>query len=121
VRSILALNDADGWKPPIVLTEAVRGEGVAELWEQVCLHRRYLEENDLIAARRGASLAREVFAVASARAKAHLEQAVAGDAELARLLEQVKRRELDPLTAVREIMEKVFRVEHVDGDGAEPR
>jgi hypothetical protein len=33
----------------------------------------------------------------------------------------VQRRELDPLTAVREIMEKVFRVGDGDGDRPEPR
>jgi hypothetical protein len=52
-----------------------------------------------------------VFAVASSRAKSHLEAAVAEDPELRRLLEAVKRRELDPLTAVREIMEEVFKVD----------
>jgi hypothetical protein len=36
---------------------------------------------------------------------------VAGDEELRRLLELVERRELDPLSAVREIMQKVFRIE----------
>jgi hypothetical protein len=51
-----------------------------------------------------------VFAVASARAKTHLEQAVADDPELRRLLEEVQERRLDPLTAVREILRKVFRV-----------
>jgi hypothetical protein len=51
-----------------------------------------------------------VFAVASARAKAHLEQAVADDPELRRLLDEVQARELDPLTAVREILEKVFHL-----------
>ena len=56
-----------------------------------------------------------MFAVASARAKAHLEQAVADDPELRRLLDEVQQRELDPLTAVREIMEKVFRI---DGDAS---
>ena len=55
-------------------------------------------------------LAAEVFAVASARAKVHLERAVAGDPELRRLLDEVQSRELDPLTAVREILEKVFRI-----------
>jgi hypothetical protein len=35
---------------------------------------------------------------------------VSGDPELERLLELVHRRELDPLTAVREILEKVFRI-----------
>ena len=60
--------------------------------------------------RRRENLAGEVFAVASARAKAHLERAVADDPELRRLLDEVQRRELDPLTAVREIMEKVFQL-----------
>jgi hypothetical protein len=36
---------------------------------------------------------------------------VSGDPELARLLEEVKARKLDPLTAVREIMVRVFKVE----------
>ena len=35
---------------------------------------------------------------------------MADDPELQRLLEAVERRELDPLTAVKEIMEKVFKV-----------
>ena len=48
--------------------------------------------------------------VASARAKVHLEHAVADDPELLRLLDEVRQRELDPLSAVREILEKVFHI-----------
>ncbi len=110
VRSILALDTEREWKPPIVLTEAVTGEGVPELWEKMAGHRRHLEESGTLADRRAANLAGEVFAVASARAKARLEVAVAEDEELRRLLGEVQRRELDPLTAVREIMERVFKV-----------
>ena len=122
VRSILALDTEADWDPPIVLTEAVRGEGIDELWERIAGHRRHLEESGTLAERRARNLTGEVFAVASARAKAHLEDAVAEDAELRRLLGEVQRRELDPLTAVREIMEKVFRV-RTDGDsnGADTR
>jgi LAO/AO transport system kinase len=119
VRSILALDAEPDWDPPIVLTEAVRGEGIDELWERIAGHRRHLEASGTLAERRARNLTGEVFAVASARAKAHLEDAVAEDAELRRLLGEVQRRELDPLTAVREIMEKVFRVE-TDGDSNRP-
>jgi LAO/AO transport system kinase len=115
VRSILSLGEDTGWQPPIVLTEAVRGEGIEELWEQIEAHRRHLEEDGLLEGRRADHLAGEVFAVASARAKTHLEHAVADDPELRRLLAEVQRRELDPLTAVREIMEKVFRISEDDG------
>jgi LAO/AO transport system kinase len=110
VRSILTLDTAAGWRPPIVLTEAVQGEGIEELWDKIEEHRRYLDENQLLAERRAQHLAGEVFAVASARAKSHLEQAVTDNPELQRLLGEVQRRELDPLTAVREILEKVFKI-----------
>jgi LAO/AO transport system kinase len=115
VRSILGLvpvgSDGDReWRPPIVLTEATRGENVPELWEKIAAHRTYLEESGQLEARRARNLAGEVFAVASARAKQHLEHAVSGDPELERLLEAVQRRELDPMTAVREILEKVFHI-----------
>jgi LAO/AO transport system kinase len=115
VRSILALDSERAWQPPIVLTEALQGEGISELWDKVEAHREHLEDQGLLERRRAEHLAGEVFAVASARAKAHLERAVGGDTELQRLLGEVQRRELDPLTAVREIMEKVFRIR--DGDG----
>jgi LAO/AO transport system kinase len=120
VRSILALDADRGWQPPIVLTEAVRGDGIEELWGEVEAHRRHLEEGGLLAERRAKNLAGEVFAVASARAKMHLESAVGDDPELQRLLTAVQNRELDPLTAVREIMEKVFEV-HEDGGRPDTR
>jgi LAO/AO transport system kinase len=113
VRSILSLDRERAWRPPIVLTEAMRGDNVEELWSRVEEHRAYLESEGLLEERRRKNLAGEVFAVASARAKAHLEHAVVDDPELRRLLDDVQNRELDPLTAVREIMERVFKV----GDG----
>ena len=118
VRSVLALDNESGWKPPIVLTEAMRGENVPELWEKVEQHRAYLESEGLLEQRRRENLAGEVFAVASSRAKAHLQRAVAGDEELRRLLDEVQSRKLDPLSAVREIMEKVFNLEDEDGTRA---
>ena len=118
VRSVLSLDQKRAWKPPIVLTEASRGENVPELWEQVEQHRAWLESEGVLEQRRRENLAREVFAVASARAKQHLERAVADDPELRRLLEQVQRRELDPLTAVREILDEVFKLGDEDGTRA---
>ena len=119
VRSILSLDPDRARRPPIVLTEAITGEGIVELWEKISDHRSFLESNGLLDERRRKNLAGEVFAIASSRAKTHLEQAVANDPELRRLLDEVQRRELDPLTAVREILQKVFKVE--DGDGSQPR
>jgi LAO/AO transport system kinase len=118
VRSVLSLDKERAWKPPIVLTEATRGENVPKLWEKVEAHRAYLEDEGLLEQRRRENLAGEVFAVASARAKAHLQRAVADDEALRRLLDEVQSRKLDPLTAVRKIMREVFKLEDEDGAGA---
>jgi len=118
VRSVLALDTESAWQPPIVLTEASRGENVPELWEKVAEHRAFLESEGRLEEQRRRNLAGEVFAVASSRAKAHLERAVADDPELRRLLDEVQSRQLDPLSAVREIMRKVFKVEGGDGTDA---
>jgi LAO/AO transport system kinase len=119
VRSILALDHEREWKPPIVLTEAVRSENIAKLWDDVERHRTFLEDHGGLDERRRQNLAGEVFAVASSRAKTHLERAVRDDPELRRLLDDVQSRRLDPLTAVREIMEKVFKVD--DGNRPDTR
>jgi len=118
VRSIVALDRDAEWRTPILLTEASRGEGVPELWLKLLEHRSFLEESGRLEERRRQNLAGEVFAVASSRAKRHLEHAVADEPELRRLLEAVQERQLDPLSAVREIMEKVFHVADEDSTDA---
>jgi LAO/AO transport system kinase len=111
VRTILGLDHGREWMPPIVLTEATRGENVPELWAKIEEHRAYLTDSGELEARRRKNLAGEVFSVASARAKQHIERAVQDDPELQRVLDSVQARELDPLSAVREILEKVFKVD----------
>jgi LAO/AO transport system kinase len=112
VRQMLALGG--GEPPPIVMTEALTGEGAGELLAALGKHRAALEAAGTLEERRARNLAAEVFAVASARARRHLENAVHDDPELARLLDQVRRRSLDPLTAVHEILRKVFHIDDQD-------
>jgi LAO/AO transport system kinase len=111
VRQVLALGPPDVAKPPVVLTDALDGAGLEELWAAIEAHGASPELEE----RRRRNLAAEVFAVASARARRRLESAVAENPELARLLEQVQRRELDPLSAVRAILTEVFHLGNEDG------
>ena len=113
VRSIVGLAEPDR-RPAILLTEALRGEHVPELWAALEEHRTALSRDGRLEERRRRNLATEVFAVASSRAKAHLQAAVADDPELQRVLAAVQERELDPLTAVRRIMEEVFLLDGSD-------
>ena len=96
VRSILALDRERAWRPPILLTEAIRGENVPELWAKIEEHRSFLESAGLLEERRRRNLAGEVFAVATSRAKLHLQAEVAEKASCAGCSTRCKERKLDP-------------------------
>jgi LAO/AO transport system kinase len=113
VRSVVALAEPE-LRPPLLLTEAIRGEHVPELWDVLEGRRTMLASDGRLEERRRRNLAAEVFAVASTRAKHHLQAAVADDPGLQRVLTAVQERELDPLTAVRRIMEEVFELDGSD-------
>jgi LAO/AO transport system kinase len=111
VRGVLALSqDPEGWKVPILRTEAARGEGVDELATQIDAHREFIEQAGTLAERRARNLRSEVLGIATSRMRRRLEQTVSEDPTTAGLLDRVVRRELDPATAASELLEK-----HADG------
>jgi LAO/AO transport system kinase len=110
IRSILSLDRGRDWKPPIIETESLRGEGVPELWQAVLDHRAHLQRDGGLERRRRRSIEHEVVAVAVALARRRLSDAVADDPEVRALLDRVHARQLDPLTATREIAERVLRL-----------
>jgi LAO/AO transport system kinase len=109
IRGVIALDPNAAWRPPIVLTEAVRGEGVDALWGAINERRDALEADGRLEQRRRDNLAGEVVAAATARARSEIERAIADDAAVAELVAAVQRREIDPLTAADRIAASVLR------------
>jgi len=106
LRGVLALSaDPDGWRVPILRTEAVRGEGVGELAAKIDQHRAHIEAVGTLQERRARNLRSEVLGIAASRMRRRLEATLADDPEVSALLERVVRRELDPATAAGELLE----------------
>jgi len=112
VRSIVALDPERERRPPILLTEALRGEGVPELWDALERRRHELAERGELDRRRERNLTAEVEALAVARLRQRVRRVMAEDAEVEALIEGVQRREVDPLSVVGAV------VGAVAGDGA---
>jgi LAO/AO transport system kinase len=107
VRSIVALDPDRERRPAILLTEALRGEGVPELWDTLEKRRHALEERGELASRRERNLSAEVEALAAGRLRALVHRAIEEDAELQELVAGVQRRKIDPLTAVSAVVAAV--------------
>jgi LAO/AO transport system kinase len=106
VRGVLSLGPQEGWRVPIVKTEASRGEGVEELAEKIAEHRVFIEEQGTLAERRRRNLMNEVVALAAGRLRRSLEERVRDDPEVQELLDEVVARRLDPATAAARLLER---------------
>ena len=107
VRAVLALGPERSWRVPVVKTEAARGEGIAKLRKTIAEHRAHIEAEGTLAERRARNLRAEVIGIAAARMRRDLEAKAQADPEWAGLLDSVVRRETDPATAARKLLERM--------------
>ncbi|MCU1462380.1 MAG: putative metallochaperone MeaB [Acidimicrobiales bacterium] len=105
---MLHLSDrGDGaWQPPIVRAVASTGEGTDQVWEAILEHRRHLESDGRLVARRQERLRREVAAIVARRLERRAVDACQG-AAYERLLGDVTGHLLDPWAAAAEIVESL--------------
>jgi LAO/AO transport system kinase len=106
IRGVLSLGPPGSWKVPILRAEAAKGEGVAELGERIAEHRAHIEAEGTLDERRARNLRNEVLELAAARLRRQLEAAVGDDASVRELLDRVVKREIDPASAAKELLER---------------
>jgi GTPase len=106
VRGVLSLGPQEGWRVPIVKTEASRGEGIEELVERMGEHRAHIEAEGTLAERRRRNLMNEVLALAAARLRRGLEGQARDDPEVQDMLDEVVARRLDPASAAAKLLER---------------
>jgi LAO/AO transport system kinase len=106
IRGVLSLGPQQGWRVPIVKTEASRGEGVEELAEKIGEHREYIDSEGTLAERRRRNLMNEVVALAAGRLRRRLETQVQDDPSVQELLDEVVSRRLDPASAAAKLLER---------------
>jgi LAO/AO transport system kinase len=103
---VLSLGSQEGWRVPIVKTEASRGEGAEELSEKIAAHREFIDSEGTLAERRRRNLMNEVVALAAGRLRRRLEAEVREDASVQELLDEVVSRRLDPASAAAKLLER---------------
>jgi LAO/AO transport system kinase len=106
IRNVLALGPRQGWKVPIMKTEAIRGEGVEALTEKLAEHRAYIQAEGTLSERRRRNLMNEVIGLATFRMRRELEASLRDDPAIQELLDRVVAREIDPASAAATVLER---------------
>jgi GTPase len=114
IKGVLALGPRQDWQVPIIRTEAIRGDGVAELSEKLDEHRAHIEAEGTLSERRRRNLMSEVLGIATFRMRQELEASLAEDHEVQELLDRVVSRELDPASAAGIILDRAANGQHTE-------
>jgi LAO/AO transport system kinase len=108
IEALLSLQSygAGDWRPPIVKTEATTGKGVAELVETIGKFRAHTESTR--GSRRRARAEWRMRELLSQRFLQHVEHEVLKPGEFDATLDRIAGRELDPYSAVDEILRRAI-------------
>ena len=104
IRGVLSLAPQEGWRVPVIKTEAIRGIGVDELASTLAEHRAFVEAEGTLSERRRRNLMNEVLGLATVRLRRALEASLREDPEVQELLDAVVARRLDPASAASAIL-----------------
>jgi LAO/AO transport system kinase len=96
------------WKPPVLMTIAENNEGIAELWEKIQHHGRYLEESDTKLDRRRMKMQAELSELVAELARNNLDSSLESSSELRSVLTDLLHQKGDPHTAAEEIVHEIF-------------
>jgi LAO/AO transport system kinase len=108
VRSVVALEQDASRRPEVLLTEALRGDGIRELWSAIHGRHAALHADGRLAQRRERNLAEGVLTLAASRARARIERAVEEGGHLGEILAAVRERRLDPVSAAEALVSAVL-------------
>ena len=104
---MLDLTQLGDWRPPIIDTVAITGDGVDGLWTAVAEHRAHLMANGDLERLRRERLAREFHQILLARVEHHLDELMAAD-RFAGVVADMSDGTLDPYEAADRLLAGLF-------------
>ena len=108
IEMMLATDEAmgEGWRPPVLRTEATTGRGIDELLAMI--ERFRVQSADTLGSRRRARGEWRLREILSRRFMQHLEHNVLAPGEFGQWLDRISARETDPYSAAAEMTSGVF-------------
>ena len=108
LEQMLDLSDIghDDWRPPILQTSAVSGEGVSELWNTVLAHREFIMASGKLTQRRSFRLREELRAIVERRLELRAREICSGE-KWDGLEQQVLNHTVDPWAAADDMLKGI--------------
>lgn len=104
IQAMLQLREPSWWNIPVVATEAVNDVGIEELYKQIQLHYQALCKEGRLSQRRQLQRKQDFIKTLERKLTHKLLRLIEQDGQLSSYIERVEKGELDPYSAVDEIL-----------------
>lgn len=117
INMMLDMNGEKPWRPPVLPTVSIKGDGVDKLWEALQEHRAFLEESGKLIDVRRQRVRQELTEQVEYLVKTRIWDEVRDTIELDSLVEKISKRQQDPYSAVGELLDKInfYKGDHGEG------
>jgi len=107
INMMLDMKNSASWRPAVIPTVSIRGEGIEELWTALKEHRCYLETSGQLAEVRLQRVRRELTEQVEYLVKNRIWAEVKDKFVLEELIEKIARREKDPYSLACELLDSI--------------
>lgn len=104
IQAMLQLRETSWWNIPVIATEAVNNIGIEELHKQIQLHHQALCQDNRLSQRRQLQRQQDFIKILERKLTRKLLSLIEQDGQLSTYVERVERGEIDPYSAVGEIL-----------------
>ncbi len=104
IQAMLQLREPGWWNIPVVATEAVNDIGIEELYKQIQLHHQAICKEGRLSQRRKLQRKQDFIKTLERKLTHKLLRLIEQDGQLSNYMERVEKGELDPYSAVDEIL-----------------
>ncbi|MBW6464159.1 MAG: methylmalonyl Co-A mutase-associated GTPase MeaB [Firmicutes bacterium] len=117
INMMLDMNGEKPWRPPVLPTVSIKGDGVDKLWEALQEHRTFLEDSGKLLDVRRQRVRRELTEQVEYLVKTRIWDEVRDTIELDSLVEKISKRQQDPYSAAGELLAKInfYKGDHGEG------
>ncbi len=117
INLMLDMKEDNRWRPPVLCTVSVRGEGIETVWESLKEHRCFLEDSGRLMKIRRERVRRELTEQVEYLVKSRIWDRVKEQIEFDSLVEKIVLRRRDPYSAAYELLEKIAFYGEDDKEG----
>jgi len=107
INMMLDMKNGAPWRPAVIPTVSIRGEGIEALWSALKEHRHYLEDSGHLAEVRLKRVRRELTEQVEYLVKSRIWEEVKEKILLEELFEKIARREKDPYSSACELLDSI--------------